>query len=136
MNLSFVAVNVENSSSENLHMLHIQGDFSKAKDNNMVLNCSPQAVCPPLNPSQNCSAGLVLQKTCQEGPRSLDFEHLCRWRTAKCGLPELTFWMKAGHQTHPPLHCPSVLGGSSKPSTPKSTRGALGVCIHQHQGVC
>lgn len=26
----------------------IQGDFSK--DNNMVLICSPQVVCPPLNP--------------------------------------------------------------------------------------
>lgn len=87
----------------------IQGENSKAKDNNMVLNCSPQVVCPPLNPPQNCSAGLVLQKVCQEGPRSLDSEHTCRWRTAKWGLPELTLWVKAGHQTHP-LHCPTCFG--------------------------
>lgn len=25
----------------------IQGDYSKAEVNTMVLNCSPQAVCPP-----------------------------------------------------------------------------------------
>lgn len=28
----------------------IHRDYSKAKDNNMVLNCLPQVVCPPLNP--------------------------------------------------------------------------------------
>lgn len=39
----------------------IQGDFSK--DNNMVLNCSPQVVCPPLNTPRT----VLLDWYCLEG---------------------------------------------------------------------
>lgn len=103
----------------------IQGDYPKAKDDNMVLNCSPQVVWPPLNSPRIALLDWYYRRSVRGNQGLWTLSTSAGGEQLSVGFQSWHFMLRLGTK---PILClaQSVLGGSPKPSTSKSTRGAPG----------
>lgn len=112
----------------------IQGDYSKAKDNNMVLNCSPQVVCPPLNPPRTVLLDWYYRRSVRRDQGLWTLSTSAGGEQLSVGFQSWHFGWRLGIKRI--LWLPDLFWEVAPGLLPQRVEKEPGVYVHQHQGVC